>query len=93
MARDTILERFVPADPPVVSPELQPIVEYVYREHQRLANMLSVLASGYIEVSHAAPERLDHGLIRLADGTNWNPGSGGGLYWYDSTTASWKFLG
>lgn len=33
---------------------------------------------------HAAPERPRTGTIVYADGTDWNPGSGEGLYVYDS---------
>ena len=30
-------------------------------------------------------------MIVMADGTNWNPGSGAGLYRYDGST--WVFIG
>lgn len=32
----------------------------------------------------AAPAKPQIGQIVFADGTNWNPGSGRGLYYYDS---------
>jgi len=35
-----------------------------------------------MEVLHNEPERLFEGLIACADGTDWNPGSGAGLYLY-----------
>jgi hypothetical protein len=31
------------------------------------------------------PKKLTEGLIRYADGTNWDPGSGAGLYQYLSS--------
>ena len=34
------------------------------------------------DVLHAAPDRLATGLLVFADGTDWNPGSGAGLYEY-----------
>jgi hypothetical protein len=32
----------------------------------------------------AAPAKPQIGQVIFADGTNWNPGSGRGLYYYDS---------
>ncbi len=29
---------------------------------------------------NAEPEKLENGMIVNADGTNWNPGSGAGIY-------------
>ncbi len=37
------------------------------------------------------PARLSEGMVVNADGTNWNPGSGVGLYIYRS--AAWVKLG
>ena len=33
-------------------------------------------------VLHAEPDRYREGMIVYADGSDWNPGSGGGLYEY-----------
>lgn len=37
------------------------------------------------------PDKLITGMLVLADGTNWNPGSGSGFYGYRA--GAWKFLG
>lgn len=39
----------------------------------------------------AAPDKLEDGAVVYADGTNWNPGSGAGLYLYKSS--AWSYLG
>lgn len=39
----------------------------------------------------AAPTQPYDGQIVIADGTSWNPGSGGGFYGYYG--GSWTFLG
>jgi hypothetical protein len=44
-----------------------------------------------LETSHKAPTKLRDGMIVLADGTNWNPGSGAGFYGYRA--GAWRFLG
>lgn len=40
---------------------------------------------------HAAPKKFREGTIVFADGTTWNPGSGGGFYGYRA--GLWRFLG
>jgi hypothetical protein len=46
-----------------------------------------------LQVRHAEPARVRAGMVALADGVDWNPGSGEGLYRRDKTNASWIFLG
>lgn len=41
--------------------------------------------------SYAAPAKLREGMVVLADGTKWNPGSGAGYYGYRN--GAWAFLG
>lgn len=38
-----------------------------------------------------APKKPRDGFMAMADGTNWNPGSGAGFYGYRA--GSWRFLG
>lgn len=35
-----------------------------------------------LKTLHAAPKRIFDGMIVKADGTDWNPGAGGGVYVY-----------
>ena len=35
---------------------------------------------------NAAPSRVEDGLVVYADGTNWDPGSGEGVYAYYNST-------
>lgn len=43
------------------------------------------------KVLHREPKRPRHGDVVMADGTDWDPGSGEGLY--VRKTAGWSFLG
>lgn len=45
----------------------------------------------YLAMLYVAPSKPRDGMIALADGTNWNPGSGAGYYGYRA--GSWRFLG
>lgn len=40
---------------------------------------------------HVAPKRVRTGMVVLADGTDWDPGSGAGFYGYYG--AAWHKLG
>lgn len=42
---------------------------------------------------HRVPEKVVHGKLYFADGTDWDPGSGRGVYCYDSTGPTWRKLG
>lgn len=64
-----------------------------------LRNELSRIARAYadtvpllaLSALNAPPKQIREGLIVLADGTNWNPGSGSGFYGYRA--GAWRFLG
>lgn len=44
-----------------------------------------------LQTLNAAPSKPQKGQLVIADGTNWNPGSGAGCYRY--TGGGWAFLG
>lgn len=44
-----------------------------------------------LEMRYVAPTKPRDGMVVLADGTTWNPGSGGGFYGYRASL--WRFLG
>lgn len=44
-----------------------------------------------LEKVYAVPKKFREGSIVFADGTTWNPGSGGGIYCYRA--GAWRFLG
>lgn len=75
------LTRYVPSPPIEATDESM----YLYTELQRISQVIELLAQGHMDVTHVAPDRPREGDIRYADGTNWNPGSGKGLYLYNGT--------
>ena len=53
-----------------------------------LIRLCSILLNQYIfrlVPVHIEPARPRKGDIRYADGTDWNPGAGEGIYWYNGT--------
>lgn len=65
---------------------------YLEREFQRLAGELQVgVESVILTECHVEPTKPRDGMVVLADGTDWDPGSGAGFYGYSGGT--WRFLG
>jgi hypothetical protein len=62
--------------------DAQDLPRYVMDELRRLAEALQNVTAHNIEFLHVAPPKPREGMIRGADGTNWNPGAGKGLYCY-----------
>lgn len=79
---------YAPASVPVQPDQLR---QYLEDELGKIASVISLLADGHLDTVHVAPTKPREGDIRLADGTNWNPGSGQGMYVYYG--AAWHFLG
>ncbi len=44
-----------------------------------------------VDMQYKPPKKVRDGLVVLADGVTWNPGSGPGFYGYRA--GAWRFLG
>ena len=62
----------------------------LWLEFQRIAITLNAIMDGHIEREHIAPDNPQEGDFRFADGVDWNPGSGKGLYFYKDN--AWNFI-
>ena len=65
---------------------------YVVTELKRLGDVLFNQATFRLERIHEAPQRPRGGDSRYADGSNWNPGSGEGIYFFKESTSAWVKL-
>jgi hypothetical protein len=66
---------------------------FLRREHasiQRAANRSEPFL--HLETLHAPPARIFGGMAAIADGTDWNPGSGAGLYLRNEANDAWLFI-
>lgn len=80
------MPRFSPESPPLnTDPELG---QYLARLEQRLDEALSTIFD--LEQAANAPNKLNDGMVRYADGVNWDPGFGEGLYLYAND--QWNFM-
>jgi hypothetical protein len=65
--------------------------EYVKRQLQKIGDALALAEDGRFETRAVSPTRPEEAQIAYADGSNWNPGSGEGYYYFDG--AAWQFMG
>ena len=65
---------------------------YLREELFKISAVLNVLLDGQLPFTTVAPIKPRDGMVKLADGTNWNPtGAGQGVYCYYG--AAWHLLG
>ena len=81
------LSSYTPGNPPNGDRWLREELERIAAAMQSPVPMVA------LEILHAAPDRLptDRVPIVCADGTDWNPGAGAGVYAYYS--GAWNKLG
>lgn len=80
--------QYFPKDPPNSAEALK---QYLFDELMSISAAVSRLTDGHLDKEHVAPEKPRDGDMRYADGTDWNPGSGAGMYLFNGTT--WEVLG
>lgn len=65
---------------------------YLDRELRLIARaMADTVPQVVLATLNVAPSKPRDGMVVMADGTNWNPGSGAGIYGYRG--GAWHFLG
>jgi hypothetical protein len=67
--------------------------DYISREFRKIHEALERAYPGVtFDFRHVAPERVNKGDVFLADGTDWNPGEGVGLYRRNEANTAWVFI-
>lgn len=73
-------------------PPDQVSTEYILRELLRISAQFDLIIQGrFLEILSVAPAKPREGMLAIADGTNWNPGCGKGLYTYKD--GAWVLAG
>ena len=84
------VNRWSPNPAPVASEQLP---DYLFNELNRVGDIIFNLDTLRLEQTNVEPSKARDGDIRYADGTNWNPGSGRGIYVYiDDVSPAWEKL-
>jgi len=78
--------------PTNVPPNAAELPGWLMQEHLNLQKALNGPSSFLtLQELHKEPAKIIVGMVVLADGTDWNPGSGSGFYGYRA--GAWRFLG
>jgi hypothetical protein len=80
---------YEPRDPPIEIDEI--IAEYLISELREIAAQFRQVEQIRLIELHVAPDKPRNGDIILADGTDFNPGSGAGFY--GRSAGTYVFLG
>lgn len=82
MAKGGRTTRYIVGHPPTNSDEGL----YTYNEVTKIFDWMRqpIMPSFRIEITNVEPSKPDDGDVYYADGVNWNPGAGRGLYAYVS---------
>lgn len=73
---------------PVV--DAQDLADYLHRELIKLSEELTRVNHVLITTRSTEPSKPQEGMVVIADGVSWNPGSGGGFYGYFA--GAWRLL-
>jgi hypothetical protein len=83
------MARYIPGNVPS---DTALLAVFLRLEIEKIAQALDTANERYtFDTLYAAPKKYGEGTTVKADGTTWNPGSGGGTYQYRA--GAWHFLG
>lgn len=85
------MREFLRFDPTLTPTDISSLPTFLDNTLLEIKAVLELLRDGHLDVSYEAPTKPSQGDIRYADGTSWNPGSGEGIYFYNSG-GSWVKL-
>ena len=61
------------------------VVEYLQRVMPQIAEGLRLFDDSLLNKTHVEPDKREAGMVRYADGSDWNPGEGEGYYFHDGS--------
>ena len=83
------MARYAPGNVPM---DPASMAEFLRSEFAKIAQAMETADERItLETLYSPPNKYSEGTTVKADGTTWNPGSGGGTYQYRA--GAWRFLG
>lgn len=82
---------YVPRELNATGIDAPALAQYLAEELQEIARQIQNIDFVIFQILHREPSKRVAGLVVYADGTDWNPGSGAGLYRWNG--AAWIFVG
>ena len=84
---DRVVKSVTLYEPGPLPEEVEDLGMYLVTELKRIGNIFFNQATFRLECMHVEPTRPRKGDIRYADGTDWNPGGGEGIYFFNDSGA------
>tara|TARA_R110002012_G_C11524410_1_gene599827 strand:+ start:603 stop:863 length:261 start_codon:yes stop_codon:yes gene_type:complete len=78
---------FLRFDPTFCPTQIEEIPRFIDAMFLEIRTVLDLVRDGHLDVLNVEPSDPQQGDIRYADGSNWNPGSGEGIYFYNAAGA------
>ena len=75
---------YAPGDPSGIR-DIPGLVRFMQEREQRVAAAINALAAGHLDQVHTEPTKRRDGDLRYADGSDWDPGAGKGIYAYNGS--------
>jgi hypothetical protein len=86
------MQRFAPPTIPQSAPkELKDYGQQLHAAVRKASESANDFLS--LKVLHAEPTRIVAGMVVYADGSDWNAGSGEGIYRRNAANSAWVFVG
>lgn len=84
--------RYKPERPPKTE-SVDEVLQWALQELEKASIVINNLSDGRCAALDVEPKKPRDGMIRKADGTNWDPGDGRGYYGFDEESGLWLPLG
>jgi len=78
---------FLRFDPTLCPTSIEDLPTFIDNMFLEIRAVIEVVRDGHLDVSNTAPINPQQGDIRYADGTDWNPGAGEGIYFRNAAGA------
>lgn len=83
MRSTTVKDTFY--SPGIVPANAEQMRQFLQDELEKIRMGFELVSLGHLTVTHVAPTKPRKGDIRYADGSDWNPGTGTGIYYYNGS--------
>lgn len=87
------MPRYVPGIIPSGGVSLEQVLEILQRELQAVAEASDRAEEVELQVLNVEPSKRNAGMLVYADGSNWNPGFGEGVYRRNAANTAWVPIG
>lgn len=72
--------------------DVNALAEWLHGELLEISKAISGIEQVLLPNMHRPPAKVAPGMLVRADGVDWDPGAGRGIYWWDEDNGTWNKL-